>query len=401
MTSVRNRKQNNDINIPNEDIHADRGSEDRMTINAASITDAHLDSIMNITNMLFVHLGKTGGSAITCMMSTSVQHSGMGNSGCDDTSSHKIIQAPPPSPSVISQKVSQRIHLSSANYDDENDKKDEYDAFLLTTRNPIDRIISWFYYVHPSYPPIKKSHHVAGCDNFSIYHCYQDMQSLSEHGLRRNSMTQNVSIVHDVVKEEEKCRSLAWNVIRGVQKCWHNYYNYNYTYGNLVQRMEEEMKMEQMGSTVETEMESEEVTSRSTRKKKYIFVIRSEHALQDWNTVDIMLGGKGTTHEMPLKNTFSSNTYHRKKTKTATATAARSSWGFEPKNVPNKTLSEIGRNNLCHALCEEIQIYKRVLSLAVNMKVNDDLLYKKDDSLDELLMTCPNEIRAVRRCDDK
>ena len=263
--------------------------------------------------MLFVHLGKTGGSAITCMMSKPVQHSGMGNSGCDDDT------VPPPS--VISQKVSQRIHLSSANYYD-----DEYDAFLLTTRNPIDRIISWFYYVHPSYLPIKNSHHVAGCDKFSIYHCYQDIQSLTEHGLSRNVMTQNVSNFVNVVKEENKCRSLAWGVIRGVEKCWHNYYNYNYTYGGLVQRMEEEIE------TAAMEMGSEEVISRSTRKKKkkYIFVIRSEHALHDWNTIDIMLGGNGTTNEIPFKNTLSPNTHHRNKTRTTTA---RSYWGFEPKDI--------------------------------------------------------------------
>jgi hypothetical protein len=151
--------------------------------------------------------------------------------------------------------------------------------------------------------------------------------------------------------------------------------------------MEEEME------TAAMEMDSEEVISRSTRKKKkYIFVIRSEHALQDWNTIDIMLGGNGTTNEIPLKNTLSSNTHHRNKTRTTTA---RSYWGFEPKDIPNKTLSEIGRNNLCHALCDEIQIYKRVLSLAVNLS------HKTDDSLDELLMTCPNEIRDVRRCDEK
>lgn len=77
-------------------------------------------------------------------------------------------------------------------------------------------------------------------------------------------------------------------------------------------------------------------------------------------------------------------------------------WGFVPKfnQIPNKTLSEMGRNNLCHALCEEIQNYKRSNPITChfikNININDE-----GDSLDKLLMTCPNKVvRTGTHCGD-
>ena len=54
--------------------------------------------------------------------------------------------------------------------------------------------------------------------------------------------------------------------------------------------------------------------------------------------------------------------------------------------IPESILSKEGRHNLCAALCEEIQAYKRFLYGARNLDVHDVLL-----SLKELRHSCPDE----------
>ena len=120
-----------------------------------------------------------------------------------------------------------------------------FDNFLITTRNPLDRIISWFYYIHPSHPPPKNRHHKRGCQNFALFHCWDTIQELSEVGLDLTNSTSSSNFEipeisthpHASNQTVEECRAWAWDAIMGRRQCWHNYYNYNYTYGPLVQEM--------------------------------------------------------------------------------------------------------------------------------------------------------------------
>lgn len=312
--------------------------------------NSSLDMNLNVTEMVLIHLGKTGGSSITCMMDRSIQKSQTVECGDDTNANHP--------PSAISRKVVKRIHLGQSPIM-------QYDAFLILARNPLDRIISWFYYVHPSYPPEMSPKHKRGCHDFAIYDCWDDIQSLSEQGLATSNNQ------HTVNQTMEECRSWAWDGIRGKRKCWHNYYNYNFTYGNLVRYME--------GYNSKTKRSKNMI-------KKQIFIIRTEHANEDWNNIDIMLGGDGTSI-IPQTNKFSHRHLERIKT--------YEHWGFPIKDgtPPNKTLSVSGRLNLCHALCEEIQIYKKLLFWALNLDEQS-----RRQSLDELLVSCPNESRLVREC---
>jgi hypothetical protein len=88
-------------------------------------------------------------------------------------------------------------------------------------------------------------------------------------------------------------------------------------------------------------------------------------------TINVLLGGN-EEFEIMQKNVWSKN---------------------EDSTFRNETLSHLGRLNLCHALCDEIQIYKKLLHLAINIDEASE-----SQSLDELLFSCPNEIRSIRRC---
>ena len=77
-------------------------------------------------------------------------------------------------PSAIANIVNKRIHLEPAipipppPVEIEVEHKYEYDDFLITVRNPIERIVSWFNYIHLSYPPRKSKRHINGCDGYLL-----------------------------------------------------------------------------------------------------------------------------------------------------------------------------------------------------------------------------------------
>ena len=279
-----------------------------------------------------VHLGKTAGSTITCMMNHSVQHSGKGNSRCDD-----IATTPTTNRSVtaIAKYVTQRIHLEPAPA--VNNTK--FDSFLITLRNPIDRIISWYYYLHPNYLPPKLPRHKAGCDNFAFFQCWPTLQEFTNIGLDKSRENKD----DDDDDKTIQCKTMAKEIATGARHCWHNYWNFNRTYSPLLQA----------------------AATDDVRQRPEIFAIRTEHTWEDWQIIDKMLGGTGKLDETPItKNQFTSE-------------------------YRNKTLDGIGRNNLCHALCEEIQIYKRLLILSRNLCPVD-----KQQSIQE----CQNEVPYVRHC---
>ena len=331
--------------------------------NGANTTTTYNKNNVNsnelVADIVFVHLGKTAGSSITCMLDPSIHHSGKGNSQCNNYNNTTQLAAS--SASAISKHVVKRIHLEPA------PSINTYDNFLITVRNPVERIISWYYYLHPKFPPAKLPRHKHGCDNFAIFDCWDDIQSLTDKGLVDQHYYASSSLFVDrrnktVNKEEdgdeEICISLAWDIIRGKKKCWHNYYNYNYTYGNLIK----EFHMLNGSRAATTEM----------MREKNIFAIRTEHLQRDWETIEVMLGSSNSTGISVLH---------------------KNEWNNNSSSSPNKALSRQGRLNLCKALCEEIQIYKQLLQLAVNIDAE-----REDESLDELLQTCPNESRQVKAC---
>ena len=76
-----------------------------------------------------VHLRKTAGSSITCLLHPSIHRSGKGDSRCDANASDHY------RPSALANAVTKRIHLVPA-------LVDAHDDFLVTMRHPVTRIVS-------------------------------------------------------------------------------------------------------------------------------------------------------------------------------------------------------------------------------------------------------------------
>lgn len=292
-------------------------------------------------NMCFVHLGKTAGSAITCALSKEVQQSGFGNSGCTPTADDN--NGPPnnntSSSSMIAKAVIDRVHLRPAPVDDIR-----FDSFLVTLRHPIDRFVSWYYFVHPKYPPKKKQHHRRKCYNFEFFHCWPNFTAFTEIGLLEDADDEYVNLTQTNTTgtiTTEQCKAWAWDAVWGIRHCWHNYWNFERTYGPLLQ------------------------------SGKQIFAIRTEHLGKDWAAIESIL--QQSDHEAGANIATETNII------------------FERRNSHGRKSPRLGRQgqeNLCRALCREIQVYKKILSLASNLSTKD-----KDETLKELAETCPQETR--------
>jgi hypothetical protein len=100
-----------------------------------------------------------------------------------------------------------------------------------------------------------------------------------------------------------------------------------------------------------------------------IAAIRAEHMLDDWNAMERHLAGASSLNEEPIVI---------RKFPTANENKRSSPSG--------KYVSPQGTSWLCAALCDEIQVYKHILSRAVNLQPSD-----VQQSLEELRGTCPLE----------
>lgn len=98
-----------------------------------------------------------------------------------------------------------------------------------------------------------------------------------------------------------------------------------------------------------------------------VFVLRVEHLEQDWSTVDRLLGGTG---KFP-----------------GTLKSRQNDASIKPLRVAHHNTTDVGLQNLCRALCEEIQIYKQFLLRAANLQEED-----LEASMQELRQQCPEEI---------
>ena len=101
-------------------------------------------------------------------------------------------------------------------------------------------------------------------------------------------------------------------------------------------------------------------------KDAKILVIRTEHLEEDWNDIEVGLGGQAQTNiTFPRENS-------------------------QPKQERDMILGEDERMLLCKYLCIEIQVYKDILRRAMN--INDE---QYEVSMSELSDSCPIEAKET------
>jgi len=200
--------------------------------------------------------------------------------------------------------------------------------YLFVVRDPLARVLSAFNYNRPDLdeklPKNPKFH--KGAFYFDCQ--YWTLEEMAQKGLLHNDAGGGVS---------EQCQEIADLAVKGVaDNVPHWYFNYQYYY---------------------------QMVPENAR----ILVIRNEHIVDDYNSIESMLGGKKDALDsslLPVNNSHETNS-------------------------TDLYLSDESIVALCRALCNEIQMYKTILHRAENFNA-DDL----QTSMDELEKKCPKESTA-------
>jgi hypothetical protein len=274
----------------------------------------------------FLHVGKAGGSSVACLLGVRTPHCAPGSTMWNKLSGERNVSA-------IAKQVARGgdIHM------DHGRCPRTTTAYLVPIRNPVERIYSWFYFERILEAPTNRTSR-AWPRKFLFVDCYAHLEDLAMDGLSQNVSDQIIPA--DVI--EMTCPQRAWAGILGSRTVGvHNWYNYEYYHDMITQ---------------------------PTR----LFVLRTEHLVQDWDTVEKMFGGNGTSDGSLFGVKVNANTRGQKK----------------------KVLSEAALKYICRALCPEIQYYKRFLLEAENLDSKQVAM-----SILELRDTCPQETVEIQACE--
>ena len=282
----------------------------------------------------FVHVGKTAGSTIGCALGFPLH--------CHGTHWHPDGVLPHYTTNVLHSNV--------------NDCPLDAAYYLVTLRDPVARIQSWFLYEQSALAPLRDD-----CP-------FATLQDLALKGLQKNSK-----------ESSQKCQDRAKRAITGEQRFgYHNAHHYAY-------------HMAQIPFNAS------------------IAAIRSEHMVQDWNAMEVLLGGKAdSVTEFPRKNVgvlvrsspsqaspgegrhshshSSSNSNSHSSNSNSSNSSSNSNSNTTPSLVDPRYLSPEARRLVCFYLCDEIQGYKQLLHRAINLQPRDVAI-----SMNELRVSCPHE----------
>ena len=246
-----------------------------------------------------VHIGKTAGSTIGCTLG---------------------FQLHCPKGMITIARGILPTRVTNIFHNGVNDCFDNMAYYIFAVRNPLERMRSAFVYERPKKSNKGGGKHYQGLKKIFLDCPFKTINDLAELGLKDDGNASSV------------CRRRAQTYITGAKRYgFHNYYNYHYYVSDVPANVT-------------------------------VAVLRTEHLVEDWNSVEALMGGSlDTVKSFPHRN--------QKK-----------------KSDSDRYLSQEARALLCHGLCNEIQIYKSLLQKAVNLNPE-----QVQTSLDELHESCPAE----------
>ena len=305
------------------------------TSSSSSIAVSTTQGIRNHPNftfdfpLCFVHVGKAAGSSVSCSL-------GLRYATCGGWM--------PRQPQLPWTK---HFHMRK------NTCGKDVATLLVTVRNPLTRIRSWFDFEKDILPERrnKRDQEMLRRNRGMIFQdCYSSFEDLVNEGLQL-PLSSKSNDTHDVpykIQNEDPvnmtCPERAWAAVLGVREfSYHEWYNYEHYWTALQNNY--------LGSN----------------PKPSLLVLRTEHLSQDWSELSkeelfqqVNKGSSNSTSSLsgPLVTTNSSTF--------ANDTDARF-W-----------------SNLCHAMCPEIQIYQQILQHAANLNAS-----QVQESILEIQALCP------------
>jgi hypothetical protein len=224
---------------------------------------------------------------------------------------------------------SKRYHLSKPHVD-------EYENWILAVRDPVGRIQSWWTYDHNDnflYRTDSMGFQYRSKMWPKLFECYPTLDEFTTKGLAL------------ITTFPDECQTLAQMAIplRGsslLVAFQHLRFNFDTYFTPLL-----------------------------AAEDKSLYVVRTEHMLEDLNSISFELGDDG--NRLP-------------------GVVHQSHWRSE--DYPNKDryISAKGLENLCRHLCSEIQIYKEILKRGLN--IGDEA---RAASLRQLSKSCPLQVASA------
>ncbi|KAG7373485.1 sulfotransferase family protein [Nitzschia inconspicua] len=325
---------------------------------APTFTEEAVHASYEENDILLIHIGKAGGTSIRKLILTAEENCEENYSDDDSSEDNpenwegRVDLAHSCAFSVVT-KGSKLVHLNRR-----HDVLRKYDHFLVPLRNPVDRLISWFYYETSflSDPnPIRQSARLA-----YLMHCYKDFNSLVTDGLIVSSPNKKEKTRQ--AKMQAQCRHLARQCLTGEYPCYaHNFYNYEWYLERLLLWK---------GDYVNPKNESggglnDFIKLQNGGKEFRVDVLRVEHELNDLNRT-LLLWTNGLVPS-PYSEVSLLNQYTHKRPNGRLS---------KPKPVDPE-----GIEMLCRSICPELIVYKKILYHADNLF--DHEVQESYDELDE------------------
>jgi hypothetical protein len=346
-----------------------------------------------------VHIGKAAGSTISCGL-------GLMYANCEGM---------PRTPAVPHTQYfhMRRNHCSNTN----NNKDTTTRTFLITIRNPLTRIRSWFDFEKNILPARKNKEdeiELRKKRSMLFVECYPTFESLVQSGLMplvpvvdsttstitASATTSSTTSTNTPVMVGASdpinmtCQERAWAAVLGVREfSYHEWYNYEH-YWTALQNYPISKPSK---ATPTPDKMGGNTNSSLTVAAAVVVVVRTEHVIEDWSQLSkeplfrqVNRGNVNGTTTLSKKE--DGNVDHNHGSLVEWNLQNSSSDMFNDNNN-NNTLFLV---NLCRALCPEIQIYKQILLSAHNL--NTTQIY---DSMREIQVWCPLESSTtVRICPD-
>ena len=273
-------------------------------------------------NVVLIHVGKTGGETVrhtlkvTCQMRQNPEQKGL----CHELFSNHT-------ESELSRHTIGTLHCDQLS---PPDCLDPATTLLWTIRNPVDRIVSWFYYMNPANcNPVEDYYSTACNTNRTIVATLKKKDKKGSQwaakffGCFRQINTFASSLYYSTDSSVDGCSQIAWRTLAGraSTSSGHAYYNYAYYWNR---------------------------TLGSNHGENEVWVIRTESLWHDMAQIeDIFKVRNRASHEplMNQRNVTHGSEGHRQR----------------------ETLSRPNRQHLCCALGHELAIYRDLLQRESNL----------------------------------
>jgi hypothetical protein len=267
-----------------------------------------IESVPHNKRTCFVHVGKTAGSTVGCAIGFNLHCS-------SKVTAH----------GVFPQYATHMFHAQM--YDCHDDSA----YFVFVVRNPLDRMVSAFNYDNPS-KDWEKFRVEYGEKHYNFRKkLYMDCPFSTFDELAQLGLSSHGNAT-------EECRQRAASAIEGTEHfgC-HFFFNYQYHLEAIP-------------------------------KDATIMTLRTEHLIEDWNSVEYNLGGEKEVLG-PDQTVLAHNNV----------------------NIASgdklKHLSDESRRLICKKLCNEVQVYKKILRQSINLSPE-----QVQESIEELAESCPVEV---------